>query len=143
MNTFDVSDACTLALSRCDAHEILGICSLGCTYLGEKSRLMAAHLASFPHTCSLRLASLAHLLFCPDSSPDLYCTKVCDGTLRGMPVYRCRDNTVVASAPLAGASIASWLMLPHNSLSLGASGAVFGLYAVSVLLKLSNGEARM
>mmetsp|Transcript_3186 Transcript_3186/g.9236 ORF Transcript_3186/g.9236 Transcript_3186/m.9236 type:complete len:100 (+) Transcript_3186:358-657(+) len=30
-------------------------------------------------------------------------------------------------------------MLPHNSLSLGASGAVFGLYAVSVLLKLSSG----
>lgn len=46
-----------------------------------------------------------------------------------------------AGAPLAGASIASWLMLPHNSLSLGASGAVFGLYAVSVLLKLSSGEA--
>lgn len=39
----------------------------------------------------------------------------------------------------AGASIASYLLLPRNSLSLGASGAVFGLYCVSILLKLSSG----
>jgi membrane associated rhomboid family serine protease len=38
-----------------------------------------------------------------------------------------------------GASIASILVLPRNSMSLGASGAVFGMYAVSVLLKLSSG----
>lgn len=39
----------------------------------------------------------------------------------------------------AGASIASYFLLPRNSLSLGASGAVFGLYCVSILLKLSSG----
>ena len=41
-----------------------------------------------------------------------------------------------------GASLASWLLLPAVSggasvVSLGASGAVFGLFAVSVLVKLS------
>lgn len=40
---------------------------------------------------------------------------------------------------VAGASVASLLVLPRASYSLGASGAVFGLYAVSVLLKLSSG----
>ncbi len=35
--------------------------------------------------------------------------------------------------------MASLLVLPRASYSLGASGAVFGLYAVSVLLKLSSG----
>lgn len=36
-----------------------------------------------------------------------------------------------------GASIASYLLLPKASISLGASGAVFGLFAVSVLVKIS------
>jgi len=38
-----------------------------------------------------------------------------------------------------GASIASYLLLSSNTVSLGASGAVFGLFAVSVLVKLSRG----
>ena len=37
----------------------------------------------------------------------------------------------------AGASVASYLLQPKASISLGASGAVFGLFAVSVLVKLS------
>ena len=35
-----------------------------------------------------------------------------------------------------GSSIASVLMQPRNMVSLGASGAVFGMFAVSVLTKL-------
>lgn len=38
---------------------------------------------------------------------------------------------------LAGASVASYLLQPKATISLGASGAVFGLFAVSVLVKLS------
>ncbi|KAH6757623.1 hypothetical protein C2S51_038771 [Perilla frutescens var. frutescens] len=37
----------------------------------------------------------------------------------------------------AGANLVSWLVLPRNSVSIGASGAVFGLFAVSVLVKMS------
>lgn len=37
----------------------------------------------------------------------------------------------------AGASVASYLLQPKASISLGASGAVFGLFAVSVLCKIS------
>ncbi|KAI5056438.1 hypothetical protein GOP47_0028256 [Adiantum capillus-veneris] len=37
----------------------------------------------------------------------------------------------------AGANIVSWLVLPRNVVSVGASGAVFGLFAVSVLVKMS------
>ncbi|XP_051151638.1 rhomboid-like protein 11, chloroplastic isoform X2 [Andrographis paniculata] len=37
----------------------------------------------------------------------------------------------------AGANLVSWLVLPRNAVSLGASGAVFGLFAVSVLVKMS------
>ena len=37
----------------------------------------------------------------------------------------------------AGASVASYLLQPKATISLGASGAVFGLFAVSVLVKLS------
>ena len=37
----------------------------------------------------------------------------------------------------AGASVASYFLQPKASISLGASGAVFGLFAVSVLVKLS------
>ncbi|XP_052210513.1 rhomboid-like protein 11, chloroplastic isoform X2 [Diospyros lotus] len=37
----------------------------------------------------------------------------------------------------AGANIVSWLVLPRNAVSVGASGAVFGLFAVSVLVKMS------
>ncbi|KAM0024039.1 putative rhomboid protease [Helianthus debilis subsp. tardiflorus] len=36
-----------------------------------------------------------------------------------------------------GANLVSWLVLPRNAVSLGASGAVFGLFAISVLVKLS------
>lgn len=36
-----------------------------------------------------------------------------------------------------GASLLSWLLLPSNVVSLGASGAVFGLFAISVLVKIS------
>ncbi|DBB17120.1 TPA: hypothetical protein ACH3X3_014199 [Trebouxia sp. C0006] len=36
-----------------------------------------------------------------------------------------------------GASVASYLLQPKATISLGASGAVFGLFAVSVLVKLS------
>ncbi|XP_073129487.1 rhomboid-like protein 11, chloroplastic [Henckelia pumila] len=37
----------------------------------------------------------------------------------------------------AGANLVSWLVLPRNAVSIGASGAVFGLFAVSVLVKMS------
>ncbi|KAJ3694550.1 hypothetical protein LUZ60_010030 [Juncus effusus] len=36
-----------------------------------------------------------------------------------------------------GANLVSWLVLPRSAVSLGASGAVFGLFAVSVLVKMS------
>lgn len=36
-----------------------------------------------------------------------------------------------------GANFFSWLLLPSSSVSVGASGAVFGLFAVSVLIRLS------
>ncbi|KAI4380162.1 hypothetical protein MLD38_006383 [Melastoma candidum] len=37
----------------------------------------------------------------------------------------------------AGANLVSWLLLPRNSISVGASGAVFGLFSISVLVKMS------
>lgn len=37
----------------------------------------------------------------------------------------------------AGANVASYFMMPRNVHSLGASGAVFGLFVVAVLSKLS------
>ncbi|PIM97893.1 Rhomboid protease [Handroanthus impetiginosus] len=37
----------------------------------------------------------------------------------------------------SGANFVSWLVLPRNAVSIGASGAVFGLFAVSVLVKMS------
>ncbi|KAG8084804.1 hypothetical protein GUJ93_ZPchr0010g9625 [Zizania palustris] len=37
----------------------------------------------------------------------------------------------------AGANLISWLVLPISSVSLGASGAVFGLFTISVLVKMS------
>ncbi|GAA0176227.1 serine protease [Lithospermum erythrorhizon] len=37
----------------------------------------------------------------------------------------------------AGANLVSWLLLPRNVVSVGASGAVFGLFAISVLVKMS------
>ncbi|XVF35482.1 hypothetical protein REPUB_Repub18cG0149500 [Reevesia pubescens] len=37
----------------------------------------------------------------------------------------------------AGANIVSWLVLPRNAVSIGASGAVFGLFAISILVKMS------
>lgn len=37
----------------------------------------------------------------------------------------------------AGANFVSWLILPRTVVSVGASGAVFGLFAVSVLVKIS------
>lgn len=37
----------------------------------------------------------------------------------------------------AGANLVSWLVLPRNAVSIGASGAVFGLFAVSVLVKVN------
>lgn len=37
----------------------------------------------------------------------------------------------------AGANLVSWLVLPTSAVSVGASGAVFGLFAVSVLVKMS------
>ncbi|XXG63625.1 hypothetical protein AAC387_Pa05g1768 [Persea americana] len=36
----------------------------------------------------------------------------------------------------AGANLVSWLVLPRNAASVGASGAVFGLFAISVLVKI-------
>ena len=42
----------------------------------------------------------------------------------------------------AGANVASLLLLPRNCVSLGASGAVFGLFTLSVLIKLAAGEQR-
>ncbi|WZZ36928.1 hypothetical protein YC2023_020329 [Brassica napus] len=36
-----------------------------------------------------------------------------------------------------GANLVSWLVLPRNAVSVGASGAVFGLFAISVLVKMS------
>ena len=35
-----------------------------------------------------------------------------------------------------GANLVSWLVLPRNAVSVGASGAVFGLFAISVLVKV-------
>nr|AIY60693.1 rhomboid protein Panut_RBL11 [Pandanus utilis] len=37
----------------------------------------------------------------------------------------------------AGANLVSWLILPRCAVSVGASGAVFGLFAISVLVKMS------
>ncbi|XP_015698943.1 rhomboid-like protein 11, chloroplastic [Oryza brachyantha] len=37
----------------------------------------------------------------------------------------------------AGSNLISWLFLPTTSVSLGASGAVFGLFTISVLVKMS------
>lgn len=37
----------------------------------------------------------------------------------------------------AGANLVSWLLLPRAAVSVGASGAVFGLFAISVLVKMS------
>ncbi|KAJ9183473.1 hypothetical protein P3X46_007319 [Hevea brasiliensis] len=36
-----------------------------------------------------------------------------------------------------GANLVSWLVLPRNAVSVGASGAVFGLFAISVLVKIT------
>lgn len=36
-----------------------------------------------------------------------------------------------------GANIVSWLILPRNAVSVGASGAVFGLFTISVLVKVT------
>ncbi|KAG5225359.1 hypothetical protein OIU77_005207 [Salix suchowensis] len=36
-----------------------------------------------------------------------------------------------------GANLVSWLVLPRNAVSIGASGAVFGLFAISVLVKIT------
>ncbi|PNX72968.1 rhomboid family protein [Trifolium pratense] len=36
-----------------------------------------------------------------------------------------------------GANLVSWLLLPRNTVSVGASGAVFGLFTISVLVKMS------
>ncbi|WJX09999.1 Rhomboid-like protein 11, chloroplastic [Trifolium repens] len=35
-----------------------------------------------------------------------------------------------------GANLVSWLLLPRNKVSVGASGAVFGLFSISVLVKI-------
>ncbi|CAL9105845.1 unnamed protein product [Musa textilis] len=37
----------------------------------------------------------------------------------------------------AGANLVSWLLLPKSAVSVGASGAVFGLFVISVLVKMS------
>ena len=52
--------------------------------------------------------------------------------------YDCLVNRSTAPCPAlaAGASVASFLVEPRSTVSLGASGAVFGLFAVAVLLKL-------
>ncbi|XP_024029943.1 rhomboid-like protein 11, chloroplastic isoform X2 [Morus notabilis] len=36
-----------------------------------------------------------------------------------------------------GANLVSWLILPRNAVSIGASGAVFGLFTISVFVKMS------
>ena len=36
-----------------------------------------------------------------------------------------------------GANIVAWLLLPSAAVSVGASGAVFGLFVVAVLVKVS------
>ncbi|EFH50534.1 predicted protein [Arabidopsis lyrata subsp. lyrata] len=38
-----------------------------------------------------------------------------------------------------GANLVSWFTLPPNSVSAGASGAVFGLFVISVRVKMSPG----
>jgi membrane associated rhomboid family serine protease len=48
-----------------------------------------------------------------------------------------RNCSTVDVCARAGASVASYLLQPKATISLGASGAVFGLFAVSVLVKLS------
>jgi len=37
-----------------------------------------------------------------------------------------------------GANVVSWLVLPRSVVSAGASGAVFGLFVVSVLVKVCH-----
>ena len=37
-----------------------------------------------------------------------------------------------------GANLVSWLILPRNAVSVGASGAVFGLFTISVLVKVKK-----
>lgn len=37
-----------------------------------------------------------------------------------------------------GANLVSWLVLPRNAVSVGASGAVFGLFTISVLVKVNS-----
>ena len=37
----------------------------------------------------------------------------------------------------AGANLVSWLILPRNVVSVGASAVLFGLFAISVLVKMS------
>ncbi|KAL2901972.1 Rhomboid-like protein 11 chloroplastic [Bienertia sinuspersici] len=37
----------------------------------------------------------------------------------------------------AGANLASWWLLPSNAVTIGSSGALFGLFAISVVLKVS------
>ncbi|RRT67874.1 hypothetical protein B296_00020996 [Ensete ventricosum] len=38
----------------------------------------------------------------------------------------------------AGANLVSWLLLPKSAVSVGASGAVFGLFVISVLVKVTS-----
>ncbi|RZC83836.1 hypothetical protein C5167_046617 [Papaver somniferum] len=40
----------------------------------------------------------------------------------------------------AGANLLSWLVLPRNAVSLGASGAVFGLFSIRFLVMYWAGE---
>lgn len=42
-----------------------------------------------------------------------------------------------------GASLASFFLLPTSSISMGASGAVFGLFAVSILTRLRKLNVRL
>ncbi len=47
--------------------------------------------------------------------------------------------TLMFCLTCTGANVASLLLLPRNCVSLGASGAVFGLFTLSVLIKLAAG----
>lgn len=55
----------------------------------------------------------------------------------------CPADMYVKYALGTGASLASFFLLPTSSISMGASGAVFGLFAVSILTRLKKLDLRL
>ena len=111
----------------------------------HKSELQQKPLSSFnsgcrrellecgPHTFFVRSVSLLPPPFFP---PHLLLGIHFPVDHTSMGSGRHQYGPLVTGQCFAGASIASVLMQPRNMVSLGASGAVFGMFAVSVLTKL-------